>query len=399
MHIIYLVHDFPIYGLATGGAGNYVANIALIMRKHGHTVDVITEGKDIKDFIWEGIHVHIIDATKGFSNTGRRISVIEKIKKNILRSIRYNREVERINKENPVDIVQSVNTYGIALFRRKKIPYIIRLSSYPPLWGRANREYFNYEKSLKSHRLDEELQLIALRRADAVISPSKIIAEVTKKRIHREVKVVESPVYIVNYESERNPIDGKYFLTYGALNYRKSIQALSSVIPRLLKEYPKYKYVLIGRDREILYRGQYQMASEMLKSQLRDVEDRFIFCGEISNRIQLFKIIHDSDLCILPTRIDNLPNTILESMALGKIVISTSGPNPTSVEQLIENGVNGFLAKVDDVNDICNTVVHVMNLSNDEKEKIQLSAKKRVRNLNEDYHYKIMSQIYRENIN
>lgn len=42
---------------------------------------------------------------------------------------------------------------------------------------------------------------------------------------------------------------------------------------------------------------------------------------------------------------DNLPNTMMEAMVLGKIVISSDA---TSGEQLITDSENGFLTKVDD---------------------------------------------------
>ncbi len=46
----------------------------------------------------------------------------------------------------------------------------------------------------------------------------------------------------------------------------------------------------------------------------------------------------------LPSRIDNLTNTCIESMALGKVVIGTQG---AIFEQLIEDGVNCFLCRID----------------------------------------------------
>jgi glycosyltransferase involved in cell wall biosynthesis len=56
-------------------------------------------------------------------------------------------------------------------------------------------------------------------------------------------------------------------------------------------------------------------------------------------------VIRQALAVVLPSRMDNLPNTCIEAMAEGKAVIGTRG---TSFEQLIEDGVSGLLCDVDD---------------------------------------------------
>lgn len=395
MHIVYLVHDFPVKGLSTGGAGNYVANITRIMRTHGHTVSVITESNEENVLIWEGINIYYIRATKGFKNTKKYMPTYKKLAKNIWRSIWYNRKVAEIDRENKVDIVQSVNTYGISLLRLKKIPYIVRLSSYPSLWGGAEREVFDFEECLKSRRLDEELQLLATRNADAVISPSYLIGDVTRRRIHRNIEVIESPVLVP--DKERLKLDeellapDQYFVTYGALTNRKSIHMLAGIIDDVLEKYQDMKYVMIGRDHLVRHNGDYALASEILDEKIKRNKERFVFMGEVSDRIRLFSIVSHALCCILPTRIDNLPNTVIEAMALEKIVISS---DKTSVEQLVTDGYNGFLTKADDGKELLRKIDYVMNLSSQEKQKIGQQARKRTESLAPERVYEKMIKIY-----
>lgn len=395
MHIVYLVHDFPVKGLSTGGAGNYVANITRIMRAHGHAVSVITESEEENAITWEGINIYYIRATKGFKNTKKYMPTYKKLAKNIWRSIWYNRKVAEIDKENKVDIVQSVNTYGISLLRLKRIPYIVRLSSYPSLWGGAERETYDFEECLKSRRLDEELQLLATKNANAVISPSNLIGDVTQRRIHKSIEVIESPVYIPDRASlkleEDLLVPDQYFVTYGALANRKSIHMLAGIIDDILEKYQDMKYAIIGRDRLVRHNGEYALASEILDEKIRRNRERFVFMGEVSDRNRLFSIVSHASCCILPTRIDNLPNTVLEAMALGKIVIST---DKTSVEQLITDGYNGFLTRVDDGEELLRKIGYVMNLSEQEKQKIGQQAQRRTENLAPEYVYEKMIKIY-----
>lgn len=398
MHIVYLTNAFPVKGLSTGGAGNYVANMAQIMEMHGHEVSIITESKEESFINWKGIDIYYICATRGFKNTKKYMPTYKKVAKNLWRSLWYNRKIVEINRKNKVDVVQSVNTYGISLFRLKTIPYIIRLSSYPALWGAAEREDFDFESSIKTRRLDEELQLHATRKADVIISPSYLVGDITQKRVHRNIEVVESPVLIPEKDSlelkENMIAPNKYFVTYGAMANRKSIHVLAAVIDDILDKYKNMKYVIIGRDRLIRHNGDYAMASEVLDENIKRHKDRFVFMGEISDRTRLFSIVKNATCCILPTRIDNLPNAVLEAMALGKIVISS---DKTSVEQLITDGHNGFLTKVDDGKGLLEKVDYVMGLSQGEREKIGQQAKKRTENLLPENVYKRMIEIY-ENV-
>ena len=395
MHIVYLVHAFPVGGLSTGGAGNYVANMAQIMRMHGHKVSVITEAKEDSYANWKGIDIYYIQATKGFKATDKYMPTYKKVLKNLWRSIWYNNKVAEIHKMSKVDIVQSVNTFGIGLFRLRKIPYVVRLSSYPPLWGAAERESFDFEKSLKTRRLDEELQLIAIKKADVVVSPSYLVGNIVEERVHRKIEVIESPIVIPDIETlelkENMLIPEKYFVTFGALANRKSIHSLVEIIDEILDKYRDMKYVVIGRDKLLRHNGDYAMASKILDQSIRRNKDRFIFMGEISDRKRLFSIVGNAYACVLPTRIDNLPNTVLEAMALGKIVISS---DKTSVEQLIEDDNNGFLTKVDDSEGLKIKIDYVMKLSSSKKAEIENNAKKRVSSLCSEDVYGEMMKIY-----
>lgn len=398
MHIVFLTHVFPKEGKTTGGAATYVDNMARIMALNGHTVDIIVEDDKEELLKNNGITIHRIRATRGFKNTGRSMPTYKKLMKNICRSYWYNKEVEKINKVNSVDIVQSVNSYFISLFRKRNIPYIVRMSSYSPLWGGASKEYFDFNKCITSKRIDEMIQLIALKRADGLISPSFLIQKIIYNIIGVKPYVVESPITIDDDSEykldEGNITENNYFVTYGTLSIRKSIHILAQIIDILLDKYPSMKYVIIGGDREVFYKGKYIYASELFYSNIVRNRDRFVLLGEISDRDRLFSIVKHASICVLPTRVDNLPNTCLESMALGKIIVSTTSKEGTSVEQLITDGKNGFLAEVDNPESLLNKIEYAMNLSSVEKEKIQAQAKERVKDLTPELVYPKMMEIY-----
>lgn len=397
MHIVFLATHFPVKGLSTCGSGNYVANMARIMIRSGHKVTVITEAPQREIFEWQGIEVRRIEATKGFKNTGRPMPTYKKFLKNLWRSLWYNYEVYKIDKESPIDLVQSVSAYALALFRLKKLPYIVRVSEYMDLWSGANNEKFDFEACLRSRKIDNEIQYLALKKADYIIAPSYLMQRVIYNKVGKKPQVIESPVVIdkKNFIFKENSfLEGKYWVTFGAMNYRKGIQSLAQIIDKLLNEYSDMKYVMIGKDKEVKYNESFIMASEYFRLHISQNADRFIFLDEISDRDRLFSIVKYSYACILPTRVDNLPNSCLEAMALGKIVISSTSKNGTSVEQLITDGKNGFLAEMDNAEDLYLKVQQAMSLSEDEKKTIEDNAFERVKNLTPENVYEKMMEVY-----
>ena len=398
MHIVFLVNIFPARdGQSTGGSGNYVANIAEEFAKNGHKVSVVTEAKECVHFKWHGIDVYKINATRGFKNTLRPMGAFSKFIKNIERSFFYNLEVWKIHRQYRVDIVQSVNTYGLALLRLKSIPYVVRVSDNPPLWSGANKEKYDFASCMKTKRIDEEIQFAALKKADAIITPSNLMNKLVKYKTGRTAYTVESPVCVENYGTlelqEPELTKDKYWVTYSAMIYRKSILMLSELIDTLLDEYPDMKYVMIGRDREVYYQKSFVMASNMFYQNIRENRDRFVFMGEISDRKRLFSIIKNARTCILPTRMDNLPNTVLEAMALGKIVISS---DKTSVEQLITDSYNGFLTEVDNTEKLHEKIQHVMLMPEQERKKMEEMAQERVNELTPRNVYEQLMEIYKK---
>lgn len=398
MNIIYLVHEFPEDGGAGGGAGNYVFNMSQIMVEKGHNVKVIVESNRNEVRKENGIEVHRIGVEKGFSNISGHMKTYQKALKNIWRSIFYNAEVRKICQKEKIDIVQSVDAYAIALLRCKKIPYIVRFSGYSPFWAGAMQPVFDKKQWMKSKRMDFRLWRWAYKRADVLIAPSNMVKGLIEAESKRNVTVVESPVCIREQKKVEHEYDitkGQYWVTFGRMTYRKSITVLAEIIDDLLEAYPSMKYVMIGKDEKILYKDVSMNVSDMFKLNIKRHYDRFVYTGKISDRNLLFQIIKDSYACILPTRIDNLPNSILEAMALGKIVLSS---DKTSAEQLITDGYNGFLSEIDNAEDLYQKIEIIMGLSSEERKRIEIRAQERVKALSAENVYKNMMHIYKETI-
>lgn len=102
--------------------------------------------------------------------------------------------------------------------------------------------------------------------------------------------------------------------------------------------------------------------------------DRVIFLGKL-NQEELFPIVRHALFCVMPSRIDNLPNTCIEAMALGKVVIGTTG---ASFEQLIDNGRSGFLIERENKDALMGAIQYVYGMSEEQREEIGREAQIRI---------------------
>jgi glycosyltransferase involved in cell wall biosynthesis len=80
------------------------------------------------------------------------------------------------------------------------------------------------------------------------------------------------------------------------------------------------------------------------RAECRCFVDRLILLENLPHS-RLYPVIEGARLVALPSLIDNMPNSCLEAMGIGKVVIGTEG---ASFEELISDGVNGFLVRPND---------------------------------------------------
>jgi glycosyltransferase involved in cell wall biosynthesis len=68
----------------------------------------------------------------------------------------------------------------------------------------------------------------------------------------------------------------------------------------------------------------------------------------------LYAVLQRAEATVLPSLVDNLPNTVIESLTLGVPVIGTRG---ASIDELVEDGVTGDLVQPGDVEGLALAIV------------------------------------------
>ena len=308
----------------------------------------------------------------------------------LIQSKKLNQALLTLHKNCNVNVTQYASYTATALFAPTHIPSVSRISSYQPLWDAA------YEKNPSIQNiLCDFLELRALKKTKLTYGPSKLIGEIIENKINREVEIIETPL------SPKSPIDEtkyieylsgkKYILFFGTLGVLKGVLEIAKILPNLFTQNQNIHFVFAGKD--TIYNG--KSIIETIKNHASKYEDRCIFLGSLK-KVQLTPVVQNAEVVVLPSRVDNLPNTCIEAMSLGKIVIGTQG---ASFEQLITDGENGFLCDIQNSESLYSKIEEALNLTEFQKNKMSEKAIQRTKKLEPEVICDQLLNLYNKAIN
>jgi len=391
MNIVYVTTEF-VTEKRYAGLGRYLDNITTVMKKKGHNVTVITLSDKNQEFYYQDI-IRVIRVRALV--TDMVSSELEKVLFQIRNSWRLYRVLQKLNKIEKIDIVQSANIQSIGFFRCYSIPTVVRVSSDSTVWRLANEIKFDYNQALTEKHWSDWLELSCIKRADNAYAPSKCCASMLKKRSGKKLQIIESPYCCRDIQMdesiyERQLMNKKYLLFNSSLCQLKGTHLGINATKVFMEKYPDLYMVYAGIDYGLA--GSRKSVTNILKQQSRKYQGRVIYLHNLKQE-QLFPVIEHALACILPSRVDNLPNSCIEAMSLGKIVIGTYG---ASFEQLIKNKENGLLIKRDSTKALIRAVEYLMTLT--EKERLDMGKKARdtTARLNPDIIYNHLIQYYQK---
>ncbi|MCA9247641.1 MAG: glycosyltransferase family 4 protein [Planctomycetales bacterium] len=254
----------------------------------------------------------------------------------------------RRHQENPFDIVQSSNCSlsGLFLPSNRDLVHLVRVSGDYRLW-------IDKDPSLKNTsdldiRLHSRLERRTIRHATAAYAPSELISKFWERRYGHRLDVVRPPVLIETQPAETLPgaIPDRYLLHFGALSHLKGTALLAEALSIAWRSEPDLKMVWAGREKT-------QHFVEQQRAKWGRQADKVVYLGPVSRDV-LYAVLKQAVASVLPSRVDNLPNTVIESLMLGVPVIGSAG---ASIDELVEHGVCGELVPIDDVPALADSMV------------------------------------------
>lgn len=342
MNILFLTPEYYLKASRScGGLGVYIRKTAASLADRGHRVSVLWLSN--RNFRWTDGYVIIEEIQSAaclFPRLPRRLSFI----KNFLTFFLDRWRIKNIIKKKlrrETQVIQVASYQALAVLCPKEWPFITRLSSLESLLIEARGT-----KPTLFERCVIWSELHQIKNSKSIFGPSEFIAQKAMALSHRHVSVIPTvaekiPSDITTDFYNDHLLNKKYLLYFGQLSRIKGTDILIQSLEYILNKFPDIYMIFIGRDdglpKNISCR---QYASIVLANHW----GRIKFFPPLSHA-ELIPCIQNAFCVIQPSRVDNLPNTCIEALSLNKVVIGTY---PTSIEELVKDGVNGFLVPRED---------------------------------------------------
>jgi glycosyltransferase involved in cell wall biosynthesis len=144
-------------------------------------------------------------------------------------------------------------------------------------------------------------------------------------------------------------------LFFGTLSRIKGVDLIAEFIEPLLLAHHDLAFVFIGRD-DGLPDGRKCM--DLVRSRARTTGSRILYLPALP-KSQLLPFVANAVAVVMPSRADNYPNACLETLALGVPVIGTRN---SSLDEMIVDGVTGFLANNADAPSLRENIERCLNM-------------------------------------
>ncbi len=347
MRIAFLTPEYVEQGNTSGGLANFVYRMAQSCARLGHDVEVFSVRRDRSEQII--VDVENVRATL-LKNPG--CALWEKaillpgllIPRLSLINCLYMRRVGRaicdalmtVHTKQPFDIVHTsdLGAPGYWLPARPAFRVVLRSSSRHV----DSREIRGIGKSISS-TIEWQREQSVFRKADVVYAPSHYTASRFEQELGVPVHVVRPPFFL-DAEPERMSnveIPERYLLHVGRLGRIKGSDILAEALTLAWQQEPELKMVWIGdeEERSLMHRLHQRWGETSAK--------KVIHLGTIA-KPHLYEMMQNAIATIAPSRLDNLPNVVLESLALKTPVIGTDG---ASINEIVEHGRSGELVPME----------------------------------------------------
>ena len=366
MRIAFISPEFVTEPSFAGGLANYLGRVSRALHDAGHDVHVLTRSanRDRPMVDYHGVTVHRVTPLWDRRMLLDHIDpLVPRQHYNFYQDIKaawcLRRKWNELQREKAFDLVQAANVSACGYFFRseRRAPVITRLSSYRPLWDTLAGAEIN-----PGLRLRWNFERRAIEGSHYHYAPSKFVARETEGNYRvNHVDVIETPFFREipkpdpsTYQTRLAGID--YLLFFGRMSRMKGTHLIGEALSSIFENNPKIHCVFAGSDTQLAPGG--GSMRDYIRSRNVAFEDRIHFLDPLRHD-HLYPVVENSTAVLIPSLADNLPNTCLEAMGLGKVVVAAKG---SCFEQLITNGENGFLAEQDDANSLAELTNHALRL-------------------------------------
>ena len=201
----------------------------------------------------------------------------------------------------------------------------------------------------------QRLQECAIKRCDGRIVVSKFYQDFLREKFHVTSTVIHNGVESEHFSHSRAKSNSRRIvMCVGGLDFRKGLEYLILSFERVLRVVPDARLRVIARGglREELNKKFFRLLIQRLG--LR----KYVKMEDDIDTELLTRYYLESDVIVLPSRIEGWGLSLMEGMAAGKPVIAS---RVGGIPELVKDGFNGYLVEEGDTNTLAKRIVYVLS--------------------------------------
>lgn len=165
----------------------------------------------------------------------------------------------------------------------------------------------------------------------------------------KKIMIIHCGIRFAGEVKKNKTADGFNIVAVARLEKMKALDNLILACARLKKQGENYVCRIVGEGGERL------MLKEMIDK--HDLSQNVLLLGN-QTQADVFRLIRESDIMVLPSRSEGIPVSLMEAMMLKTPVIST---RITGIPELIEDGLSGYLVEPDNIEALTERIQILMN--------------------------------------
>lgn len=314
--------------LQGGGAERQLSDMANYWAGRGAEVTLATwSGPEVKDFYTLASGV----SRQWLNISSPRLMPFAAVVSSVRRVLRLRLVLRSLRPDAIVSFIDISNVHTLLAARGMHIRVVVSERTHPAINRTIGMPW-------------RVLRRICYHMADVVVAQTQDAGRWLERNCHARVRVIPNSLRgLPQIRCERELM----IIAVGRLSKEKGFDLLVKSFARIVLDYPRWRVCIIGEGSE-------RQALADLRDEL-GLRERVDFVGEV-RQVELW--MARASLLVHPSRREGFPNAVLEAMGMGLAVICTdcrAGPS-----ELIEDGVNGRLVPVDDVDALTRAMRELM---------------------------------------
>ena len=298
---------------------------------------------------------------------------------NPLKDLELLKFYKRVLKEYKPDVVLTYtikpNVYGGLACQKLHVPYIANVTGLGSAIENGGLLQF----------ISLNLYKLGLKKANMVFFQNEANRDfmIEHKAVRDNYDMIPgSGVNLEQYKIDDFPDDKTIDFTYvGRLMKEKGFELYLKAAEYTHSKYPNTIFHVCGPD------------EDNYKDIVKELSDKGVIVYE--GYVDDMKKIYEKVQCTIhPTYYpEGLSNVLLESLACSRPIITTDRPG---CREVVEDGVNGFIVKQNDLDDLIMKIEKYLSLSNEKRKQMGISGRKKVE---KEFDRQIVIDKYQEAIN